>query len=55
MEAKLPEAKFIRVHKSYIVAVENISSYSQDTLSIQNQEIPIGRMYKQGFLKKLEH
>lgn len=55
MEAKLPEAKFIRVHKSYIVAVENISSYSQDTLTIQNQEIPIGRMYKQGFLKKLEH
>jgi DNA-binding LytR/AlgR family response regulator len=53
MEAKLPESKFIRVHKSFIVALDKISTYNSDSLRIQQQEIPIGRMYKQGFLNKM--
>lgn len=53
MEAKLPESKFIRVHKSFIVAIDKISTYNNDSLKVQQQEIPIGRMYKQGFLNKM--
>jgi DNA-binding LytR/AlgR family response regulator len=53
MEAKLPESKFIRVHKSFIVAIDKISTYNNDSLKIQQQEIPIGRMYKQVFLNKM--
>ena len=53
MEAKLPESKFIRVHKSFIVAINKINTYNNDSLKIQQQEIPIGRMYKQVFLNKM--
>lgn len=53
MEAKLPESKFIRVHKSFIVAIDKISTYNNDSLKIQQQEIPVGRMYKQVFLNKM--
>ncbi|GAB3520578.1 LytR/AlgR family response regulator transcription factor [Emticicia fontis] len=53
MEAKLPESKFIRVHKSFIVALDKISTYNNDSLKIQQQEIPVGRMYKQVFLNKM--
>ncbi|MBA4851790.1 LytTR family DNA-binding domain-containing protein [Emticicia sp. BO119] len=53
MEAKLPESKFIRVHKSFIVAIDKINTYNNDSLKIHQQEIPIGRMYKQVFLNKM--
>ena len=53
MEAKLPESKFARVHKSFIVAIDKIVVYGQDFLKIQEQEIPIGRVFKQVFLNKL--
>lgn len=53
MEAKLPESKFVRVHKSYIVAIDKVNTYGQEALKIQEQEIPIGRIYKQGFLNKI--
>lgn len=53
MEAKLPESKFIRVHKSFIVAIDKISTYNNDSLKIEQQEIPVGRMYKQVFLNKM--
>ncbi|RYU96063.1 LytR/AlgR family response regulator transcription factor [Emticicia agri] len=53
MEAKLPESKFIRVHKSFIVALDKITTYNNDSLKIQQQEIPVGRMYKQVFLNRM--
>ena len=53
MEAKLPESKFVRVHKSFIVAIDKVSVYGQESLKIQQQEIPIGRIYKQLFWSKI--
>lgn len=53
MEAKLPEAKFVRIHKSFIIAVDKVYSYSNECIKINNQKIPIGRMYKQGFLSRV--
>lgn len=53
MEEKLPEEKFIRVHKSYIVSLDRISSYRNDTIYLGNHHLPIGRIYKQNFLKQL--
>ena len=54
MEAKLPDSKFVRVHKSFIVALDKVLSYSYDTVKIQADEIPIGRVYKQDFIVKIE-
>ncbi|MEO1053293.1 MAG: LytTR family DNA-binding domain-containing protein [Bacteroidota bacterium] len=42
---ELPEA-FIRVHKSYVVNRDHISSYNSEDLEVKNAYIPVGRSYK---------
>ena len=53
MNEKLPESKFARVHKSFIVAIEKITSIQAEQVMIGNTAIPIGRMFKNEFLKKV--
>lgn len=53
MEEKLPESRFARVHKSFIVAVEKITSIYAEHITIDETVIPIGRVYKNEFLKKV--
>jgi DNA-binding LytR/AlgR family response regulator len=42
----LPADEFLRIHKSYIVAINKIDSYNTDTIQIAKHELPIGRLYK---------
>jgi DNA-binding LytR/AlgR family response regulator len=51
---KLPEAHFIQVHKSYIINCNYVNKITGNVLVINNQKIPIGRLYKANFLKKLK-
>jgi DNA-binding LytR/AlgR family response regulator len=53
MEDKLPENKFARVHKSYIVALEPITGVHAEQVTIGDIAIPIGRVFKNEFLKKV--
>lgn len=53
MEDKLPENKFARVHKSYIVALEKINSVQAEQVMVGNIVIPMGRVFKNEFLKKV--
>jgi len=46
MAELLPENKFIRVHKSYIVNIDKIKTLSPTTIGLENMMIPIGRSYK---------
>jgi len=46
LEEMLPADEFLRIHKSYIVAVSKIDSYNTDTIHIAKHELPIGRLYK---------
>lgn len=55
VEAKLPSQQFLRVHRSYIVSLKNIKSYTNELLEVDNKAIPISRKYKEVVLKKLEH
>lgn len=50
----LPKDRFLQVHKSFIVAKDKISAYTAHDVEINEMEIPIGRMYKERFLKELE-
>lgn len=43
VEEYLDSSKFLRVHKSYLVAISKIESIENNELSIQNQAIPISR------------
>jgi len=42
----LPSDEFLRIHKSYIVAIDKIESYNADSMQIAKHELPIGRLYK---------
>jgi len=51
IEAMLSGNEFVRIHRSYIIAVNKIKSLSSDLVEIANTELPIGKMYKNSFLK----
>lgn len=51
MEEKLPESRFLRIHKSYIIASDKIAGYNSDVIRIDKYSLPLGRSYKQSFLK----
>lgn len=53
IEAKLPQKEFIRVHRSFIVSIANIDSYTNETIEIGKKEIPISRTYKDEVIEKL--
>jgi DNA-binding LytR/AlgR family response regulator len=53
VEEMLPEHEFARVHRSYIVSLKNIKSYTAELLGISNTTIPIGKLYRNALLKKL--
>ena len=53
MEQKLPENKFARTHKSFIVALHKITHYTAEQVFIGNASLPIGRVFKNEFLRKL--
>ncbi len=43
---KLPPSHFLRVHRSYVVAVAHIESFSGNSLQIGSRSIPVGNVYK---------
>ena len=49
----LPQEKFMRVHKSYIIATNRVTVISKDSVVIDDTIIPIGRSYKKEFLLKV--
>jgi len=54
IEAKLPQQDFLRVHRSFIVALNSIDSFTSELVEIGKKQIPISRSYKETVLKKLE-
>ena len=46
IEALLPSNLFKRIHRSFIVALSRIDSYTADTVEVNGIPIPIGREYR---------
>ncbi len=46
LEEKLPEKKFIRIHKSYIVSVKKIDSLEGNMIEIAGEKLPVGKSFK---------
>ena len=46
MERQLPASRFIRVHRSYIVAISRIRSIYGNSITLEKGEIPIGIIYR---------
>ena len=54
IESLLSDHKFMRVHRSYIVSLDKIAGYNGLSVQVSKQEIPIGRLYKQAFMERLQ-
>lgn len=54
VEAKLPRDSFMRVHRSYIVSLTFITSFTNEQVCIHQTSIPISRSYKNEVLQRLE-
>ena len=54
VEEMLPEKEFVRVHRSYIVSLLHIKTFTAELIEIKNTEIPIGKLYRNGVLKMLQ-
>lgn len=52
---KLPDDRFVRVHKSYIVALDKIQSAKGRSLVIAEKEIPIGLTFQEEFKKRFSN
>ncbi len=50
-EKILNSTNFVRIHRSFIVAVNHVDAFSCSAVEIGKLEIPIGRLYKESSLK----
>lgn len=50
MEKQLPPDRFIRIHRSYIVAIARIRSIYGNSVTLDNGEIPIGLIYREAVM-----
>ncbi|MCA0932750.1 LytTR family DNA-binding domain-containing protein [Lutimonas saemankumensis] len=55
IEAKLPAKDFLRVHRSFIVSLNKIDSFTQEFVEIENKAIPISRSYKNDVKQRLDN
>ncbi len=51
IEAMLSGNEFVRIHRSYIISVSKIKSFSNEQVEIGSKELPIGKFYKNSFVK----
>lgn len=54
LEERLPAARFCRVHRSSIVAVDKVASLEENSIVMTNKDvIPLSESYRSAFLKKM--
>ena len=53
VEEMLPAGEFVRVHRSFIVSLKKITSFSPHAVFIGKEEIPVGPLYRSEVQKKL--
>ena len=53
VEAMLPQKSFIRTHRSFIISVQKIKTFTSELIGIDKVEVPIGKLYRNEVLKML--
>jgi two-component system response regulator LytT len=53
IEEKLPARRFLRIHRSFIVALDKIGAVTRNTVQIGPVTIPVTDQYKEGFTQFL--
>lgn len=47
IETELPPNKFIRIHKSYIIAIAEITAVRKNSVFIKEMELPVGETFRE--------
>lgn len=50
---KLPKSQFLRTHRSFVVQISKIDSYSNEHITIGRKAIPISRSYREEVMRRL--
>jgi len=53
LEVDLPQSRFLRIHKSYIISKEKVATLEGNMVHIGEDKIPIGASYREKVLKLL--
>jgi two-component system LytT family response regulator len=53
-QEQLPESNFMRVHKSYLVALDKIQFIERNRIVISENYIPVGETYQEAFQQRLK-
>ena len=53
LEANLPTDQFMRIHRSFIIAINKIEAFSHETIDLVGKQLPIGRSYKHSVISRL--
>lgn len=54
LEDILKQFGFIRIHNSFLVAIDKIKSFNSESVFLEEKELPISRTYKKYVLSQLE-
>ncbi|NRB52577.1 MAG: response regulator transcription factor [Saprospiraceae bacterium] len=50
---QLPANRFVRIHRSYAVALAQVGAYNQSEIRIEGTSLPIGKSYRNELLAKI--
>ncbi|GAB3936114.1 LytR/AlgR family response regulator transcription factor [Larkinella terrae] len=53
LEEKLPPSHFVRIHRSFIVAIHKMDSIDRNRVEIGGKYLPIGDFYRENLLKRI--
>lgn len=54
LEEMLPDSHFVRIHRSYLVAIDKVKTYTSTHVEIEEKELPIGRLFQKGVERALK-
>ncbi len=54
MAERLPSDLFLRIHRSYVVGIGHISAFTHTSVTVNNKEIPIGKLFVKDVIATLE-
>lgn len=54
LEKLLPEDQFIRIHRSYIIALNKVEYVEGNLVHIGERNIPVGKSFREEFLKRIQ-